>query len=179
MATIFKPKRSRNVGNIPTVGQLADGEIAVNIPDQLIYIRDGGDIKIIAQAPTGNTAKWINITHLTGGGGGATVGVIAQRRYYVDCRTEGVNLILPSTSLSVGDSVEVADPYYSWGINRVRVDVSASPAYASSSGTGGTLSGDSPFKDQLGNLVDGPLFLDISGARVSFMWTGIHWGIVA
>jgi len=179
MATIFKPKRSKNVGNIPTTAQLADGEIAVNIPDQLIYIRDGGDIKIIAQAPTGNTAKWINITHLTGGGGGATVGVIAQRRYYVDCRTEGVNLILPSTSLSVGDSVEVADPYYSWGINRVRVDVSASPAYASSSGTGGTLSGDSPFKDQLGNLVDGPLFLDISGARVSFMWTGIHWGIVA
>jgi hypothetical protein len=177
MATIFKPKRSRNVGNIPTVAQLADGEIAVNIPDQLIYIRDGSDIKIIAQAPTGNTAKWIYINNLTAGG--SAISVIAQRRYYVDCRTAGVNLILPSTALSVGDSVEVADPYYSWGINRVRVDVSASPAYASSSGTGGTLSGDSPFKDQLGNLVDGPLFLDISGARVSFMWTGIHWGIVS
>lgn len=179
MATIFKPKRSRNVGAIPTLAQLADGEIAVNIPDQLIYIRDGSDIKIIAQAPTGNTAKWINIDHLTGGGGGGAVGVIVQRRYYVDCRTESVNLILPSTALSVGDSVEIADPYYSWGINRVKVDVSSTPAYLSSTGTGGTLSGDNPFKDQLGNLVDGPLYLDISGARVSFMWTGSHWGIVS
>jgi len=179
MATIFKPKRSRNVGTIPTTAQLADGEIAVNIPDQLIYIRDGSDIKIIAQAPTGNTAKWININHLTGGGGGATVGVIAQRRYYVDTRTEGVNIILPSTALSVGDSIEIADPYYSWGINRVKIDVSGTPAYTASSGTGGTLSGDNPFKDQLGNLVDGPLFCDISGARISFMWTGSYWGIVA
>ena len=179
MATIFKPKRSRNVGAIPTLAQLADGEIAVNIPDQLIYIRDGSDIKIIAQAPTGNTAKWININHLTGGGGGGTVGVIVQRRYYIDTRTEGVNIILPCTALSVGDSIEIADPYYSWGINRVKVDVSGTPAYVASSGTGGTLSGDNPFKDQLGNLVDGPLFCDISGARISFMWTGVHWGIVS
>lgn len=176
MATIFKPKRSRSVGTIPTVAQLADGEIAVNIPDQLIYIRDGSDIKIIAQAPTGNTAKWINIDHLTGGGSGGSVGVIPQRRYYIDCRVEPVNIILPSSALSVGDSVEFSDPYFSWGINRVRVEVSSTPTHLT---TGGTLSGDNPFKDQLGNLVDGPLYMDISGARVSFMWTGIHWGIVA
>lgn len=166
MATIIKPKRSRNLGIVPTTSQLADGEIAVNIPDQRIYIRDGANIRVIAQAPTGLTAKWtyldqaslssINISN------GVSIGLAVQKRYLVNTTEGPLQLNLPTSSLEVGDSVEIADPLLCWGINPTQVN---------------TL-GFAQIKDQLGNVEDGPMFLDVSGGRISFIWTGTFWSVI-
>lgn len=48
MTNIFKPKRSNTPLSIPTTGQLADGELAVNSTDKKIYLRDGNDVVEIA-----------------------------------------------------------------------------------------------------------------------------------
>lgn len=49
MATVIKPKRSNSALSTPTQSDLAVGEIAVNIPDKIIYIRDGnGNITTLA-----------------------------------------------------------------------------------------------------------------------------------
>ena len=50
MATVIKLKRSTTASSVPTTSDLADGEIAVNITDQKIYIRNGGSIVELANA---------------------------------------------------------------------------------------------------------------------------------
>ena len=50
MATVIKLKRSTTASAVPTTSDLADGEIAVNISDQKIYIRNGGSIVELANA---------------------------------------------------------------------------------------------------------------------------------
>ena len=50
MATVIKLKRSTTASAVPTTSDLADGEIAVNITDQKIYIRNGGSIVELANA---------------------------------------------------------------------------------------------------------------------------------
>lgn len=57
MATVLKPKRSNTSSAQPGTADLEVGEIAVNIPDKLIYIRDSaGNVQVIsnylASAPT-------------------------------------------------------------------------------------------------------------------------------
>lgn len=52
MANIFKPKRSSTSSSVPTTGQLADGELAVNSADKKIFLRDGNDIVEIANNTT-------------------------------------------------------------------------------------------------------------------------------
>jgi len=52
MANIFKPKRSSTSSSVPTTGQLADGELAVNSADKIIYLRDGSNIVEIANNTT-------------------------------------------------------------------------------------------------------------------------------
>jgi len=49
MANIFKPKRSTTPLSAPTTGDLVDGELAVNIPDGKIYIRNGSDINELGE----------------------------------------------------------------------------------------------------------------------------------
>jgi len=49
MANIFKPKRSVTPLSVPTTGDLADGELAVNIPDKKLYIRNGSDISELGE----------------------------------------------------------------------------------------------------------------------------------
>jgi len=167
MATIIKPKRSRNLGVVPTTAQLADGEIAVNIPDQRIYIRDGANIKVIAQAPTGLTAQW---TYLDYSGlasaelsaDGVSIGLAVQKRYLADTTLGTFQINLPTLSLAVGDSVEIADPKNYWSNIPVRVNTS----------------GFAQIQDQTGNLEDGPMFLDVSGAHIYFLWTGTVWSII-
>ena len=44
MANVFKPKRSSTASSVPTTSNLVDGELAVNIPDKQIYIRNGNEI---------------------------------------------------------------------------------------------------------------------------------------
>ena len=50
MATVIKLKRSTTASAVPTTSDLADGEIAVNISDQKIYIRNGASIVELANA---------------------------------------------------------------------------------------------------------------------------------
>jgi len=52
MANVFKPKRSSTSSSVPTTGQLADGELAVNSADKIIYLRDGSNIVEIANNTT-------------------------------------------------------------------------------------------------------------------------------
>lgn len=167
MATIIKPKRSRNLGIVPTVDQLADGEIAVNIPDQRIYIRDGANIKIIAQAPTGLTAQWTYVDYIGLASeelslDGISIGLAVQKRYLADTSLGAFELNLPTSSLNAGDSVEIADPSNSWSQYPIKVN---------------SLVGHQ-IQDQLGNLEDGPFWLDVSGAHIFFLWTGTLWSVI-
>ena len=50
MATIIKLKRSTTASSVPTTSDLTDGEVAVNIVDKKIYIRNGGSIVELANA---------------------------------------------------------------------------------------------------------------------------------
>lgn len=55
MSNIFKPKRSSTAAAVPTTGQLADGELAVNITDKKIFVRDGASVVEIANFSTGGS----------------------------------------------------------------------------------------------------------------------------
>lgn len=96
MANVIKPKRSNTASAVPTTGQLASGELAVNMADQKVYINNGtsvvqvgagnltglGDVNVTS--PTNNqilkydsaTSKWINGTG--GGGAGDVVGPVSS-----------------------------------------------------------------------------------------------------
>lgn len=167
MATIIKPKRSRNLGVVPTTAQLADGEIAVNIPDQRIYIRDGANIKIIAQAPTGLTAQWTYVDYnglasAELSADGISIGLAVQKRYLADTTLGGFELNLPTSSLSAGDSVELADPSNNWSVTPIKVNSTAGHK----------------IQDQIGNVEDAPFWLDVSGAHIFFLWTGTRWSVI-
>lgn len=64
MAIIIKPRKSLTSSAVPTTAQLADGEMAVNVPDKKIYVRDGSSIVEVANASGG------------GGGGSPVTAVI-------------------------------------------------------------------------------------------------------
>jgi len=49
MANIFKPKRSTTPLSVPTTGDLVDGELAVNIPDRKIYVRNGAVVQQLGE----------------------------------------------------------------------------------------------------------------------------------
>ncbi len=57
MAIIIKPKRSGSATSVPTTGDLADGEIAVNSADQKIYIRSSSSIINLGTGTTASVAE--------------------------------------------------------------------------------------------------------------------------
>ena len=40
MANVIKPKRTTSSGNVPSTSNLSTGEIAVNLADKKLYVRD-------------------------------------------------------------------------------------------------------------------------------------------
>ena len=52
MATIIKLKRSTTASGIPTTSDLVDGEVAVNITDKKLYVRNGASIIEVANNTT-------------------------------------------------------------------------------------------------------------------------------
>lgn len=48
MSTVIKLKRTTTASAVPTTGDLEDGEIAVNITDKKVFIRNGGSIVTVA-----------------------------------------------------------------------------------------------------------------------------------
>lgn len=89
MANVIKPKRSNTASAVPTTGQLASGELAVNMADKKVYINNGtsvvqvgagnlsglGDVSVSSptngQALVYNGTAWVN---QTGTGSGDVVG---------------------------------------------------------------------------------------------------------
>ena len=55
MATVIKLKRSTTASSVPTTGDLADGEVAVNITDKIVYMRSGGSIVTVANFNSGSS----------------------------------------------------------------------------------------------------------------------------
>jgi len=54
MATIIKLKRSTSASSVPTVSDLVDGEVALNVVDKKIYVRNGSDIVEVANNNIGS-----------------------------------------------------------------------------------------------------------------------------
>jgi len=42
MANVIKPKRTTSSGNVPDTSDITNGEIAVNLADKKLYVRDTG-----------------------------------------------------------------------------------------------------------------------------------------
>ena len=64
MATVIKLKRSSTADSVPTTSDLADGEVAINIADQKIYVNNGGSIVEVANAEgsAGNAGSFTTLT---------------------------------------------------------------------------------------------------------------------
>ena len=64
MATVIKLKRSDTADSVPTTSDLADGEVAINIADQKIYVNNGGTIVEVANAEgsAGNAGSFTTLT---------------------------------------------------------------------------------------------------------------------
>jgi hypothetical protein len=54
-STIIKLKRSITLGAVPTTSDLEDGEIAVNVTDKKVFVRDGESIVTVANFNSSNT----------------------------------------------------------------------------------------------------------------------------
>lgn len=61
MATIIKLKRSTVSSTIPTTSDLADGEVAVNIADRKLYIRNGASIVEVANNTAAGSTDLTNV----------------------------------------------------------------------------------------------------------------------
>jgi len=55
VATVIKLKRSTTASAVPTTGDLADGEIAVNITDKKVFMRNGDSIVTVANFNDGSS----------------------------------------------------------------------------------------------------------------------------
>ena len=71
MATRIKLKRSTTAATVPTTSNLEDGEVAVNIADRKIYVRNGASVVEVAnQVPsTGTVSSSMLATDITNGPG--------------------------------------------------------------------------------------------------------------
>ena len=67
MATVIKLKRSSTADSVPTTSDLADGEVAINIADQKIYVNNSGTIVEVANAE-GSAGAPGSFTTLTASG---------------------------------------------------------------------------------------------------------------
>jgi len=53
VATIIKLKRSTTASSVPTTSDLTDGEVAVNVADRKLYVRNGASIVEVANNTKG------------------------------------------------------------------------------------------------------------------------------
>ena len=98
MPTAIKPKRSTTIGQIPGLSDLQDGEMAVNIVDQKIYIRSGDNIETVASAASGAVPVW-NYQN-------ANAAFVVNKRYVIDTTSSELTFAMPTVGLSVGDSID-------------------------------------------------------------------------
>ena len=60
-STIIKLKRSTTASTVPTTANLEDGEIAVNVIDKKLYVRNGGSIIEVANNVSGGAVDLTNL----------------------------------------------------------------------------------------------------------------------
>ena len=156
MPTRIKPKRSITQGQIPGLNDLEEGEMAINIVDQKIYVRVGNEVETVAQAATGATPIFTEVV------GPTTTQLVVNKRYLMNTTDGVINATMPIVNLSAGDSIELGDGGQNWSINNVILTSSLHQ-----------------FKDAIGNIDDGPVNLDVSGVTVMFLWTGSYWRIIS
>lgn len=61
MSTVIKLKRTTTSSTIPTTGDLEDGEVAVNIADRKIYVRNGASIVEVANNTAAGSVDLTNV----------------------------------------------------------------------------------------------------------------------
>lgn len=54
MSTIIKLKRSTTASAVPTTSDLEDGEVAINVTDKKVFVRNGGSIVTVANFNEGD-----------------------------------------------------------------------------------------------------------------------------
>jgi hypothetical protein len=84
MAQIIRLKRSSVEGSVPTTGELATGELAINVYDGKVFLRRSGSIDDVREVLTNEFTGSVNITgsvtatEFVGDGSGLTNLTIAQ-----------------------------------------------------------------------------------------------------
>lgn len=113
MANIFKPKRSNTPSSIPTTVQLADGEIAVNSADKIIYIRDGSNIIELANNSNNQTTEYKILDNISGSFNGSTTQftISSSSTNFLNSEITTAARLL----ISVGGVVQAPDPTQSNG----------------------------------------------------------------
>ena len=154
MPTAIKPKRSTTIGQIPGLSDLQDGEMAINIVDQKIYIRSGDNIETVASAATGAVPVWNYQNN--------SAAFVVNKRYIIDTTSGELTFSMPTVGLSVGDSIEIHDATNNWHINNVIITDAVNK-----------------FRDAIGNIEDPPLILDVASITVMLLWNGSYWSIVS
>lgn len=61
MSTVIKLKRTTTASTIPTTSDLEDGEVAVNVADRKIYVRNGASIVEVANNATAGSTDLTNV----------------------------------------------------------------------------------------------------------------------
>jgi hypothetical protein len=61
VAAVIKLKRSTTASSIPTTSDLADGEVAVNITDRKLYVRNGASIVEVANNASAGSIDLSNV----------------------------------------------------------------------------------------------------------------------
>lgn len=62
MSTVIKLKRTTTASAVPTTADLEDGEVAVNITDKKVFVRNGGDIVTVANFNSSGSGDLTNIS---------------------------------------------------------------------------------------------------------------------
>lgn len=99
MASIIKPKRSSTPGSFPSAGALEQGEIAINLADRKIFVKDHTDAVVEVPIP--------------GGGGGASAFSPAEVNLGSTARKSG-KFTISGSGLTTGRPVlifQAAGPY--------------------------------------------------------------------
>jgi hypothetical protein len=152
MASIFKPKRSTVVGRVPTVADLVEGEIGINIPDSKIYINTGGVISVIADSAAGGAGYQLLTIADTGDL------LQANKRYVIDSSGGTCNFTMPTALLTPGTFLEFVDYNGFWNINTVTINNPGVGLY-----------------DVYGNLDEFPLYLDMAYSGMKIIYDGTNW----
>ena len=120
MPNIFKPKRSSTASSVPTISNLADGELAVNTADQKIYVRSGASIVTVGSVSVGsgsgsgvsistnttNQAQYV--TYVTGTGTTTGLGVTTTGLVFNPSSGNlGVGVANPGSKIDVSGDIAI------------------------------------------------------------------------